>query len=318
MNDIIAVLCSDIHLSLKAPIARSAEPDWLEVIKRSLDELSSVAEKYDVPIACSGDVFDRWNPTPELINFAIEHLPTMYAIPGQHDLKNHRYDEIEKSAYWTLVKASIVKDIKKPYLVNNQLSLHPFPWGFDITPMKSGWDHTINLAVIHSYVWTTGHSYPGADKNQIAGKYYEKLKGYDAAVFGDNHSGFIIKNDIHAWGDSDSKGYTSRERTQYIMNCGTLMRRHINEIDYKPQIGLLHSDGSITPHFLDTSKDLFLEDHLIKAKEEQGLNISKFLQELKNLGSDSIDLRYAADKYMKIKKTDDDVRAMVLEAIESE
>ena len=29
---VIAVLCSDMHLSLKSPVARSAEPDWFQAM----------------------------------------------------------------------------------------------------------------------------------------------------------------------------------------------------------------------------------------------------------------------------------------------
>src|SRR4051812_12555947 len=63
--------CSDIHLSHKPPIARSAEPCWYSAMQRQLDELRSVALELDVPIFVAGDIFDRWNPPPELINFAI-------------------------------------------------------------------------------------------------------------------------------------------------------------------------------------------------------------------------------------------------------
>ena len=325
MNKVIAVLTSDLHLSHKSPIARSAEKSWYDAMKRSLDELRSVSEKYDVPIICTGDIFDRWNSPPELINFAIDNLPKMYAIPGQHDLPNHRLDEIEKSAYWTLVKSGIIinltgKNSEYKFIgstdfvkkAKSPLCVYAFPWGIDIEPLPIGMGGAIHLAVIHSYIWTTGHSYPGADKNQRVGKYYKQLEGYDVAVFGDNHQGFIIDAE---YGTKVALNKTG-QLTPHVMNCGTLRRRKIDEIDYKPQIGLLHSDGSITPHFMDTSKDKFIDVDEARVKEKQELDISKFLQELKDLGSDSLDFRDAANRYMDSQKTDDDVRSMVLDAIE--
>jgi len=310
MKNVIAILCSDIHLSLKAPIARSSEPNWLDATKRSLDELRSVAEKYDVPIVCAGDIFEKSDPKPELINFAIENLPRVYAIPGNHDLKNHRYDEIEKSAYWTLVKAGRIKNLNPEYSYRDQegnrdgypdgkLVLFAFPWGFNIESLN---DHdkdrtdVVYIAVIHHYIYTNkSNSYPGVSEDNHLSKFRKKLEGYDAVVSGDNHIGF---------------------QNGKVFNAGTLMRRHINEIDYKPQIGLLHSDGTITPHYLDTSKDLFLDEHLAKAKENQELDISRFLQELKSLGSDSLDFKDTVNRYMDSQKTDDDVRTMVLDSIE--
>ena len=46
-----------------------------------------------------------------LISFAIRELPSCYAIPGQHDLPNHSYTDIQRSAYWVLVEAGIIKKI---------------------------------------------------------------------------------------------------------------------------------------------------------------------------------------------------------------
>ena len=44
-----------------------------------------------------------------------------------------------------------------------------------------------------------------------------------------------------------------------IFNCGCLMRRKSDEIDYKPQIGLLLESGEIKLYFLNISKDKHLD-----------------------------------------------------------
>ena len=102
-ENIIAIFAADLHLSLKAPIWRSTEQDWFEAMLRPLVELRTLATLHNCPIVYAGDIFDKWNSPPELINFAIEHLPKGHAIPGQHDLPLHNYEDIRKSAYWTLV-----------------------------------------------------------------------------------------------------------------------------------------------------------------------------------------------------------------------
>jgi len=87
---VLAILMADIHLSLKAPIWRSAEPDWLDAQARPLKEVKLLQDKYKCPVICAGDIFDRsrktadgWNAPAELINYAIEYLPDdMYAIPA--------------------------------------------------------------------------------------------------------------------------------------------------------------------------------------------------------------------------------------------
>ncbi len=54
-KDLVAVLVSDIHLSQKPPIARSAEGSWYQAMQRQLAELKRIAK--GAPVLCAGDVF---------------------------------------------------------------------------------------------------------------------------------------------------------------------------------------------------------------------------------------------------------------------
>jgi len=305
--NVIAILCSDIHLSLKAPIARSAEENWFDAMKRPLDEIKDLAKKHNAIVICAGDVFDKPINTSEIINFALDNLPdNMFGIPGQHDLPSHRYDEIEKSSYWTLVLAGKIRNLNPKNrfgIQRGKLVVYGFPWGLKIKPLKEEYkicEGYINLAVVHKYIWKIGYSYPGADDDCRVANIYQDLEGYDAAVFGDNHQGFL----------------NNPKHILPIFNAGTLMRRKIDEISYRPQVGLLYEDGSIKPHYLDTSKDKFIDVDEAKQKEQQELDTTAFLKELKGLGSDSLDFRDTVYRYMDSKKIDSDVRELVLESIE--
>ena len=50
------------------------------------------------PECLRANIYTKW---PELINWAIKHLPPMLAVPGQHDLPYHDYKELGRSAYAT-------------------------------------------------------------------------------------------------------------------------------------------------------------------------------------------------------------------------
>ena len=88
MSKAMCIACGDIHLSHNPPVARSAEKDWYAAQLRSLSELNSLKSKLQVPVVCTGDVFDDgWRPSrcpAELINFAIDNLPFMFP---SHDLR---------------------------------------------------------------------------------------------------------------------------------------------------------------------------------------------------------------------------------------
>lgn len=304
MPEVIAILCSDIHLSHRPPIARSAEPDWYAAMARPLKELKDLSKTDDgcVPIICAGDVFDKWNSSPELINFALEHLPEMYAIPGQHDLPYHGMEEIKKSAFWTLMEANKIRSLRSVVVANGVFALG-FPWGADLRSPKRENDDMLWMAVAHQYVWTTDDHYVGADPSGQVLSVRKKLQGYDVALFGDNHKGFLLKE----------KGKPT------IFNAGTLMRRTSAERDYRPMVGLLHEDGTVKKHHLDTSQDKFLDDRaLSEAAEESLMHLEGFLDGLKGLGESGLDFERAIETALAGCDASNSVRRVILEAMEKE
>lgn len=297
-NQVIAILLADIHLTLTPPVARAKEKDWLDVQAGYLEQVKEVAGHH--PIVCAGDIFDSWKCSPELINFALEHLPEMYAIPGQHDLPLHNLEDIKRSAFWTLVKAGKVKYLRlnKPVGIGG-LVLHGVPYGCDIPEVEGRErDTDFHLVVVHKYIWTGTHSYPGAPKDSEIRSLAKVLRGYGAAVFGDNHKGFL----------SSAGGFD-------VLNCGTLMRRKTDEADYKPQVGLLHSDGEIGVHFLDTSEDKLEVTEAVKQKEVDS-DLEQFLRDLGRLRQSKLDFVEAMQAVMEQRGTRAEVRKLIQSAME--
>ncbi len=277
-DQVIAILASDLHLSHRPPVFRSNEQDWYAAQARPLAELRGLQERYRCPVIVAGDIFDDgWRPhrcPAQLINFALGHLPDgAYAIPGQHDLPYHSYDALEKSAYWTLVRAGKIENIEPGVpLPLPGLVLHGFPWGFEVEPWVGGSvsPFGVRLAVIHAYIWTQETGYQGASEESRLGSWLECLSGYDASVFGDNHKGFL--------------------HTGNILNSGTFQRRKSDEKDYRPSVGLLYGDGRIERHYLDTSQDVTLTPEELVDKARDGvLNLQEFMSELEALGSSGLD-----------------------------
>lgn len=295
----IGIVCSDLHFSSQCPVARSAEPCWYEAQRRPIRQLVELQKNLQVPIFCAGDVLDKWNVNPELLNFLIDELPPMYSICGQHEMPNHAMSELHRSGYWTLVQAGKLVHLSRVTLVKG-ITIHPFPWGVDVLPLKTTDERpgSTHIALIHSYIWKDGFGYPGAPEEKRAKSYRAKLVGYDAAVFGDNHQGFYI----------ESPGLN-------VMNCGTFMRRKADERHYRPMIGILYGNGKITPHYLDVSQDLWLDDGASKVFENAIENPNEFIQTLRALGADSLDFRAAVKTYLDTHDVDKDVTGLILSAI---
>jgi len=299
---IIALFCSDLHLSHTPPIFRSNEPDWYAAMLRPIEELKRLQEKHDCVVFCAGDIFDHWSPPVELVNFAITNLPKMFAIPGQHDLPNHNLKDIQRSAYWTLVESGTITNllsINCPLLTvkgDSDFTFIGFPYGEPIKPAKSSIEEK-QIAIIHQYNWRPEHTrHPGASINQFVDQTRKEFDGYNLIVCGDNH---------HPW--------YSKPPLQFL-NVGTFMIRDANERNYKPQIGMLTNDGEIILHKLDTSKDVYLETTEQKVKDDE-MDFEELMQELNKLGDAKHNFEKLALRYMQKHKTSEEIQRLIRQAM---
>jgi hypothetical protein len=301
----ILIVCADLHLSLKPPVCR-ADDDWREVQAGYLKQLTDLSFKLGkelwLPVVIAGDIFDRWNASPELLTFAFQHLPpVVFAVPGQHDLPNHRTDEMHRSGYGVLVEAKRIIDLDEYVDPNHHYSLHGFGWGKDIKPfLDDKHPHKcVHIAVVHKYIWTVEHAYPGAPEDAHAGMFMPKLKGYDVAVFGDNHKGFSMK---------------LKTGTQ-LLNCGGFMRRRSDEIDSHPQVGVIYDDGSVETVKLNIACDRF------KAPEEMirvmDVDMRAFADQLEQLGEHGLDFREIVKRSLPSMDLPAPVRELVERSLES-
>jgi len=302
MKTPLALLLSDIHLSKNIPVARSAESDWLKVIRRQWKLINETAKKYNVPIVIAGDIFDKWNSSPEIINLAIELFANhkIYAVPGQHDLPNHKYDQLHRSAYGVLVNANIITDLtpETSFPISKELTLYGFPWGHTPHP-NHPIRKTIHLAVVHQYLWTPETGYLGAPKEvKLTTNTTKMFEGYDAVVVGDNHQHFHYK---------------------HIFNCGGFIPRRSDEHQaHTPCFGILWSTREITKHLLPTEEDKWIstidkKETSLSLKEQKDL--TSFVKMLENLGGEKLEFESTIQLYLEKNQIDNRVKELVLEVL---
>lgn len=296
----IAVACSDLHLTLQTPACRK-EQNWLEVQIDYLGQLRGLASDYKVPVICAGDIFDRWNPPPELIRFALIHLPEgMLCVPGQHDLPNHSMDQKHRSGYGVLAEAHKIVDLsEEEWLIPSGMAFvaYGFGWGQEILPPSNESKGIPHIAVIHRYCWAKGCSFPGATEDTNVNAYTKELQGYDVAVFGDNHKGFLA----------------NRHSKPKIVNCGTFIRRKADEIMCEPAVMLIYDDGSVKTVYLKTDRDQFHDN--AKEREKEDIDLRSFMQNLEELGEQGMDFREAVKRYLDTNEVKPNVRKIILTAL---
>jgi hypothetical protein len=303
---VIAIAVADIHLSHVAPVARSAEPNWYKAMGRTTWQLQNLSDKYEAPLLYSGDIFHKWRVPPELINWAITHLPKGYGIPGQHDMPYHDLMQIEKSAYETLVKSGVITclfaNVAKPV---GDMVLWGYPWQEminDNNPKYWGKENNdggklLHVALIHAYCWKRGKSHPGAQDEDHVSAWLDRLHNYDLAFFGDNHQPFRKGN---------------------IINCGGLFRRNIDERDHEPSAWLIWNTGEVTRRKLDCSEDKFIQGDYCDIREaEMVFEASSLLADVSWGESFEMDFRQAARMHMDATKSPKRVRQIVENLMEA-
>ncbi len=303
-DPVLAIACSDVHLSLKPPIARAQEKNWLEAMGRPWTEIKKLSFEYLAPILCAGDIFDRWNAPTELVNWALDNLPDMFAIPGNHDLPEHRMEGEHRSAYGVLVRAGKIIDLnndptewKAPN--KKRLLLYGFPFGGKgIKPVEGMYDDALHIALTHEYMWIPSTQYPGAPEEGRLRKEDKRFAGFDVVIVGDNHVGFEKHLSIGT----------------NVFNCGTLMRRKSSEVNLTPQVGLIHASGKITPYHLDTSKDVITE-LVDRQDDDYDVGVALFVEELAGLEAADLSFRDAMMIALERSKVSESVRNVLLEAL---
>lgn len=267
-----------------------------------LDQLGALFD--GLPWFIAGDVFDRWDAEPELISELIRCMPPdCWAVPGNHDLPHHRYNERHRSAYWTLVTAKAIRNMGpgvihhfKDFVATGYPEGHPIR---DYHPV----DRTINLGVAHKHIWKDGMSYPGADDAEDVTVVENDLHGFDAVVFGDNHQPFL-----HRGGESSDP--------IAIYNHGTLIRRRSDERTLKPGVGFLMSDGTIDVVPLDVLQDRWTEDadtlQDIEGLTAAGFQADELLELLRELGDHALCFKDAVLHYLKRNKIGGIVQELVV------
>lgn len=289
MSSAVAILISDIHATLKPPRCRGNERNWLDKQAEYFAEILLISRKLRVEIFCAGDIFDRYDPTPELINYMIANMPHMYAVAGNHDLPYHNLNAIRQSAYWTLVQAGKITNLgsDKPEIIPGGIAAYGFAYGQETHPPD---DRTgmLRLAVVHDYCWYSKDpktGFPGAPPEKSIEQHAKRLGGFDVAHFGDNHTPVSrLVGDL------------------WIFNPGNLIRRTVDECRREPEYGILYDDGTVKRVLLESAaEDKFIADDEPDADDELE-EIQEFVRGLMDAPDARFDFRQAVERYILEKK----------------
>jgi len=233
----IAVICSDLHLHYAPPIKRIG--DWQGDMGKSLNFVSQLANKHKVPVICCGDLFHSAQESPSvellMLDFINGISSGFYAIPGQHDMRNHRAD-LEGTSYKLLQKAlngdarvNLTDDVTCLDLVSSKnvdIKLWFVPWGklSGLPPLvRKGSDSQYMGLIAHELTFTK--SFPNSLETM---DWFDNFPNVDFFCVGDNHKSFL-----------------KRYKHRFFLSPGSLMNRATDQLERNPFVYLLYSDLSL-------------------------------------------------------------------------
>lgn len=240
----VAVVSADWHLTDKVPGSRSCltKDEWYSEMADRVLEMVGVANELKVPMVVAGDVFHTWREPVALVDRVMDWLSVcdeqVYMIPGQHDLPYHRLDLIQDSPLWLLNRlpnVAVYNTLAEVPLAENW-RMTAAPWG-QWRELKN-WEVDFSadcrrLLVAHRFAYVK-EPFPGADPaGQMRSKDMEdRLAGYSAALFGDNHTPFACK-----------------VVGTVVWNNGCVLRHKKSERQDATRYGVLQSDGKFSAKF---------------------------------------------------------------------
>ena len=179
-----AIFCSDLHLRDKKPVART--DDYFPAMWEKFKFIDFLGVKYNCPILCSGDFFNHWKPSPELLSSTIEAINNdWYTIYGDHDLPSHSWELKRKSGLTTLAKAGKVLILKGGHDADKSSDKLPKKARPFIIEDKK-------IMLWHVLTWHKELPYPGCEVSN-AKQLLKNYPQYDCILTGANHLPFVVK-----------------------------------------------------------------------------------------------------------------------------
>lgn len=209
------IVTGDLHCTDKTPESRIDNYP-----AEQFNKISSIlkATKDLYPILQPGDFTD----TPFLSYLYWRKLcsyfreSTIYAVRGQHDMKYRNIGNTPLDALETALDDFHI--VRKPIHLGENVYLYGASFEENIPKITTT---GFNILLIHRMIVGSYEQEWEKDKGyDLAAQFLQKHK-FDAIFSGDNHKSFTVLN-------------ADTPETRHLINCGSLMRSKVDQIEHKP------------------------------------------------------------------------------------
>lgn len=261
----VVLFTADLHLREDRPVCR--RDDYWSAQWEKIAFLRKYQEEHGCPIYDAGDLFDRWKPSPYLLHMAIENLPRLKTVAGNHDLPNGNVQLLNKSGIGVLASAGTVEVGTRTYREEGY-TVHMVNFGEEslISELELSKSPVKNVLVLHTTCWQGELPYPGADREGggEAKRLLKKYSDFDLIVTGHNHQSFV-----------------ERCRGRILINPGSMMKMTVDQIDHKPSCYLWHVQYNKVKRLeYPVDADSAIDSLHLRSKRESANRIEAFISKL--------------------------------------
>ena len=212
------IATADWHLSKTTPISRT-DTDYFQTCLDKVQQIVDYAKKFDAIICVAGDIFDNLRVTPYMINRLYEILQgvRVFSVAGQHDMEYRNLTD--SCAYSTLRKLGCIThlDRHKEYQYS-QCGIAGVSFNEEVPRNLES-----KIVLVHKTITESDPPYFLKDAVRALSM-MKLLQGCQIIISGDYHVPFVKKR-----------------YEQVLVNCGSLMRKGKDQIDYKPCVWFINT-----------------------------------------------------------------------------
>ena len=294
------MLCGDWHIDNTRPERRI--DDYWKTVQDKISFILRLAKENDCLILQPGDFFNSHRTNDFLKRYVIMTLKALdlkvLTVFGQHDLRYHSSD-VKNTPLGVLQASGVVVVLGFDPVTFWDFSVYGASWYEDIPKIED--IHVNNILVIHRMIIKNSKLWDGQE-DATFGNILLKTSGYRLIVSGDNHNHFTI----------------STKANRHLVNCGSLLRTKIDQVDHTPLVYIYDTDDqTITPHEVPHEpfdKVFNMEKYNEEKKEDEKLNA--FVDRLDgDVELEGLDFIKNMDSYVAAQKDLDETTLGIIEEV---
>jgi hypothetical protein len=246
------IVSADLHLQLVPPRCRiEGEDGWLGYQDARLRRIVDIANENGEDLYWVGDIFDRAYSPHILISMFIDAMQGLdrscYIMAGNHDLPNHSWEDVNRSAYGVLSALAQTGTNKIKLIGSSPYNFIPFG--------KDGYfDNGSGVLFIHRFVVPTKNDVPPGAEAVTAKYLVEEYPEAKLIICGDNHHKFVK---------------TVVDST--VLNCGCCTKRNIDFKDLDLSVWRINEETlDITEIPLHDKSKLVVDSSIVAQQESEG------------------------------------------------